>query len=71
MWCWRRMKNIVQTDRVRNEEEIHRVKEKKNIIHTVNSRKPNWVGHILRRNCIMKHAIEGKIERDWKARKNT
>ena len=22
----------------------------------------NWMGHILRRNCLQKHVIEGKIE---------
>jgi len=25
--------------------------------------KTNWIGHILRRSCLLKHAIEGKIER--------
>jgi hypothetical protein len=25
-------------------------------------RKANWIGHILRRNCLLKHVIEGKIE---------
>jgi hypothetical protein len=22
----------------------------------------NWIGHILRRNCLLKHVIEGMIE---------
>jgi len=22
----------------------------------------NWIGHIWRRNCLLKHVIEGKIE---------
>ena len=35
MWCWRRMKNISWTDRVRNEAVLHRVKEERSIIHTV------------------------------------
>jgi len=26
------------------------------------SRKANWIGHILGRNCILKHVIERKIE---------
>ena len=47
---------------MRNEEVLHRVKEERNIIHTVKRRKANWIGHILRRNCLMKHIIEGKIE---------
>jgi hypothetical protein len=25
-------------------------------------RKANWIGHILRRNCLPKHVIEGKME---------
>jgi hypothetical protein len=25
-------------------------------------RKSNWIGHILCRNCLLKHAVEGKIE---------
>jgi hypothetical protein len=23
----------------------------------------NWIGHILCRNCLLKHVIEGKLER--------
>jgi hypothetical protein len=62
MWCWRRMEKISLTDRVRNEEVLHRVKEEKNIVHTIKRRKANWIGHILRRNCLLKHVIEGKLE---------
>jgi len=25
-------------------------------------RNSNWIGHILRRNCLLEHVIEGKIE---------
>jgi hypothetical protein len=38
------------------------VKEERNIIHTVKIRKANWIGHILRRNCLQKHVTEGKVE---------
>jgi hypothetical protein len=62
MWCWRRMEKISWTDRVRNEEVLHRVKEVRNIVHTIKRRKANWIGHILRRNCLLKHVIEGKLE---------
>jgi hypothetical protein len=47
---------------VRNEEVLHRVKEEKNVLHAIKRRKVNWLGHILRRNCLLKHAIEGKLE---------
>jgi hypothetical protein len=53
---------ISWTDRVRFEEVLHRVKEERNIVHTIKSRKANWIGHILRRNCLLKHVIEGKLE---------
>jgi hypothetical protein len=48
--------------RVRNEEVLHRVKEERNIVDTIKRRKANWIGHILRRNCLLKHVIEGKLE---------
>jgi hypothetical protein len=25
-------------------------------------RKTNWIGHILRKNCLLNHVIDGKIE---------
>jgi hypothetical protein len=56
------MEKISWTDRVRNEEALHRVKEERNIIHTVKRRKDNSIGHVLRRNCLLKDIIEGKIQ---------
>jgi hypothetical protein len=53
---------ISWTDRVRNEEVLQRVKEERNILHTIKRRKANWIGHILRTNCLLKHVIEGKLE---------
>jgi hypothetical protein len=61
-WCWRRMEKISLTDRVRNEEVLHRVKEERNILHTIQRRKANCIGHILRRNCLLKYVIEGLLE---------
>jgi hypothetical protein len=52
---------ISWTDRVENEV-LHRVKEERNIVHTIPRRKANWIGHILRRNRLLKHVIEGKLE---------
>jgi len=31
---------------------------------TCNKKKANWIGHILGRNCLLKHVIEGKLEGD-------
>jgi len=62
MWCWRRTGKMSWTDRVKNEEVLHRVKGERNIVHTVNRRKANRIGHILCRSCLLKHVSEGKIE---------
>jgi hypothetical protein len=56
VWCWN-----VHTGSVRNEAGLHRVKEKRNILHTIKRRKSSWIGHILRRNCLINHIIEGKV----------
>ena len=56
------MVKISWTDHVRNEEVLHRVKEERNILHTVKRRKANWIGHIVHRMCLLKHVIKGKIE---------
>ena len=61
MCCWRRME-ISWTNRVRNEEVLLRVKEQRNVLHEISKRKANWIGHILRRNCLLQRVIEGKIK---------
>jgi hypothetical protein len=62
MWCWRRMEKISWTDYVRNEEALLVVKEQRNILHEIRKRKANWIGHILRRNCLPQWVTEGKIQ---------
>jgi hypothetical protein len=57
------MEKISWADCVENEGISPRVKEKRNILHTVNRRKGNWIGHISCRNCLLKLVIiEGEIE---------
>jgi hypothetical protein len=46
---------------VRNEEVLHRVKEN-NILNRIKRSKGKWIGHIILRNCLIKHVTEGKIE---------
>jgi hypothetical protein len=60
-WCWRRMEKISSTDRVRNEVS-QRVKKTRNIIHAIIGKKANRIGHILRRNCLLKQVIQRKIK---------
>jgi hypothetical protein len=56
------MFEISWTDHVRNEEVLVRVKEQRNILHEIRKRKANWIGHILRRSCLLQRVIEGKIK---------
>ena len=74
MWCWKRMEKISWTDHVRNEV-LLRVNEQRNILHEIRKRKANWIGHILRRNCLQQQVIEGKVKggdkSDRKTRKKT
>jgi hypothetical protein len=47
---------------VRNEEVLLRVEEQRNILHEIRKRMANWIGHILRRNCLLQRVIKGKIQ---------
>jgi hypothetical protein len=49
-------------DHVTNEEVLLRVSEQRNILHEIRKWKANWIGHIVRRNCLLKEVIEGKIK---------
>ena len=39
-----------------------RLNEQRNILGEISQREANWIGHILRRNCILQHVIEGNIK---------
>jgi hypothetical protein len=58
------MEKISWIDHVRKEEVLLRVNEQRNILHGIRKRKANWIGHILRRNCLLKQVVEGKIKGD-------
>ena len=51
--CW--------TDRVKNKKLLHRVNDK-NMLHTIERKKAKWIGYVLRRECLLKHVIGGKVE---------
>jgi hypothetical protein len=42
--CWRRKEKKIWTDRVNNEAVLHRVKEERNILHTIDEEKPIGLG---------------------------
>jgi hypothetical protein len=40
---------------------VQRVKEERNILRKITRKEDNWIGHIVRGNCLLKSVIEGKI----------
>jgi len=56
------MEKFSWIDRVKNEEVLRSVKNKGNGLQTVKRRNAKWVGHMMRRNCLLRHVIEGKID---------
>ena len=49
---------------MKNEDILHRIKEERNILHTIKRNKTNLTGHIWLGNSFLKHVIEGKME-EW------
>ena len=47
---------------MRNEEVLLRDNEQRRILHEILKREANLIGHFLRRNCLLKQVIEGKIK---------
>ena len=62
MGCRRRMEKISWDDRVKNYVVLHRVNEDRNVLNRVKQRNVNRIGYILRRNYLLKYAIEGKVK---------
>jgi hypothetical protein len=58
----RKMKKISWTILVRNEKVLQGVKKDRNITHTVNGKKTDWIWHMLRRNSLLNLVSERKIE---------
>jgi len=56
--CWRKMKKTSCTDNEKNKEILHRVKEDKNILHTIKRKKGDQIGQILSRNFLLKHVVK-------------
>ena len=52
------MEKVSWADHVRNEKVLLQINEQRNILHAIRKRKANWIGHILRRNFLIKEVIE-------------
>ena len=61
MLCWRKMEKIKWSDTVTNEHVLFRMGENRTFLNNILRRKVNWIGHILRPNCLFHDAIEGQM----------
>jgi hypothetical protein len=61
MGCWRRMEKITLSEKITNEQVLDRIGEKRILLNNILRRKVNWIGPILRRNCLLHDAIEGQM----------
>jgi hypothetical protein len=61
IWCWRRMEKTKRSEKVTNEQVLVHIGEKRTLLNNILCRKANWIGHILRINCLLHDAIEGQM----------
>ena len=61
MWTWRRMERVKWTDKIKNGVVLERVGEGRIMLELIRKRKRNWLGHWLRRDCLLKDALEGMV----------
>ena len=62
MWCWRRVDKIKWSEEVTDEQVLECIEEKRTLLNNILRRKANWIGHILRRNCLLHDAIGQLME---------
>ena len=65
------MKKVRWVDKVRNDEVLRRIGEERKILTVIENRKMNWLGHCLRRDCLLTTGMEGVIEGEKKERRRT
>jgi hypothetical protein len=62
LWCWRRIEKVTWIDGVGNNI-LHTAKKERKFLNTIKSLEVNPTGHVLCMNCLLKHVIEGKLDR--------
>jgi len=55
---WRKMSEVIWSDRKTNEEILGLMGEERNMIRTIWKRKRNWIGHIVRGDGLMELVLE-------------
>ena len=49
------------SEKLTNEEVLEHIGEQRTLLNSILSREANWIGHVVRRNCLLHDAIEGQI----------
>jgi len=62
MWIWRRVMKLSWTENRTNEEVLQTVETEREIMDTLRSRQKRWIGHILRRDSLLKTTLKGRIQ---------
>ena len=52
---------IKWSEKVTNKQVLERIREEWTFLNNILRRKANWIGHILRRNCLLHDANEGQM----------
>ena len=55
------MEKIKCPEKVTNEQVFERIEDKRTILNNIPRIKDNYIGHILRRNCLLPDVIEGQM----------
>ena len=55
------MEKIKGSEKVTNEQVLDRIGEKSTLLNNILRRKANWIGHTMRRNCLLHDAIEEQM----------
>ena len=55
------MEKIKWSEKVTNEQVLDRIGEKRTLLNNILRRKTNWIGHIMRINCLLHDAIQGRM----------
>ena len=62
VWLWRGLEKISWRDKIHNDEVFAWVKEERCLIRTIRQRHKNWIGHVLRREGLLRDVMKGRVK---------
>ena len=63
MWFWRRMEKIKWSEKVKNEQVLERIGEKRTLLNIILRIKSNCTGHILRKNAFFMMSFKERLRK--------